>query len=68
MHDKQRKFALFRTPPKKIYEGALLKKSMQELGFVPNQILYFQWSDLPETKAEHGPFLDMLALKGFIKE
>lgn len=50
MYDKQRKFALFKTPPKKVYEGALLNKSMKDLGMVPNQILYFQWSDLPETK------------------
>jgi len=67
LYTKERKFTLFKTPPKKVYEGAQLKKSMKELGMVPNQILYFQWADLPETKAEHGPFMDMMSLKEYIK-
>jgi len=33
---------------------------------VPSSLLYFAWTDLPETKNEHGPFMDMKRLKEFI--
>jgi hypothetical protein len=33
---------------------------------VPSCLLYFAWTDLPETKNEHGPFMDMKRLKEHI--
>ena len=65
---KDRKFELFMAPPRKVFEGPLLSKTMKEAGLVPSGQVFFAWCDLPETKAENGPFLDMMALKGYIKE
>ena len=35
---------------------------------VPACVLYFAWSGIPETKPEHGPFLNMKELKDYIQE
>ena len=41
----------------------MFKNTLLQSKMVPSCMLYFGWSDLPETKHEHGPFLDMLKLK-----
>ena len=39
-------------------QGTLVKMKL-----VPSCMIYFTWSDIPETKAEHGPFLNISNLK-----
>jgi hypothetical protein len=59
----QRQYVLYETPPKKIFDEKSLKSTLIQAKLVPSCMLYFAWKDLPETKAEHGPFLDLNKLK-----
>ena len=40
---------------------------MKEAGMVPSFQLLFKWNDIPETKAEHGPFLNMTELRPYMR-
>ncbi len=58
-----RAFDLYETPPKRVLTEKHMNKTLLASQMVPSCMIYFAWKDLPETKAEHGPFLDMEALK-----
>jgi hypothetical protein len=55
----KREFYLFETPPKKIFDESLMKKSLHKQNLVPSCMMYFAWKDLEETKPENGPFLNL---------
>lgn len=58
-----REFELYETPPKRVLDQKTLSKTLVEKALVPSCMIYHSWKDLPETKHEHGPFLDMMKLK-----
>ena len=58
---KDRPFYLFETPPKRVlkdFNQTLIQKKL-----VPSCLLYFGWEGYPETKIEHGPFIDIAGLR-----
>ena len=59
----ERQFYLYETPPKKILDQKVHKNDLVTQRLVPSCMLYFAWADLDETKAEHGPFMNMMKLK-----
>jgi len=65
MQDKNRKFYLFTSPPKKdiVNDG---KTFLFKRNLVPTATVYFCWQDTDVTKAEHGPFLDFAKLEKFM--
>ena len=62
----EREFYLYETPPKKVLDKKTFKNNLVTQRLVPSCMLYFGWSDLDETKSEHGPFMNMQKLKNFI--
>jgi hypothetical protein len=64
----ERQFYIYETPPKKVLDQKTFKNNLITQRLVPSCMLYFGWSDLDETKAEHGPFMNMMALKDKIVE
>ena len=61
-----RKFYVFETPPRRVLDEKLFEKNLIDAKLVPSSLLYFAWTDIPETKNEHGPFMDMKRLREFI--
>lgn len=61
---KDRPFYLFETPPKRTLVRD--KRTLFAAKLVPSCILYFAWEGLPETKIEHGPFIDIAGLRKFV--
>ena len=59
----QREFYLYETPPKKVLDKKVFKNNLIKQRLVPSCLLYFGWSDLDETKWEHGPFMNLQNLK-----
>ena len=50
-------------PPKKVLDKKVFKNNLIKQRLVPSCLLYFGWSDLDETKWEHGPFMNLQNLK-----
>jgi UBX domain-containing protein 6 len=61
-----RKFYVFESPPRRVLNEKLFEQNLIQAKLVPSSLLYFAWTDLPETKNEHGPFMDMKRLREFI--
>jgi len=61
-----RKFYVFESPPRRVLDEKLFELNLVKAKLVPSSLLYFAWTDLPETKNEHGPFMDMKRLREFI--
>ena len=58
-----RKFYVFETPPRRVLDEKLFEQNLIQAKLVPSSLLYFGWTDIPETKNEHGRFMDMKRLK-----
>ena len=58
-----REFYLYETPPKKVMDKKVFKNNLITQRLVPSCMLYFGWSDLEETKFDHGPFMNLQSLK-----
>lgn len=61
---KDRPFYLYETPPKRILKE--FNKTLHQARLVPSCKLHFGWEGYPETKIEHGPFIDIANLREYV--